>query len=166
MKVLCLLFCGLHERGRPEGRPPGSSQRGEAGGDALADRLAPRFETPADGHDDLQAVLPDPARIRRPSRRQCRSAVPYRHLDQSPDDTQVQQDRTRRVLKGVGDQLADHQLRHVQGASGDGRAKLGLHPGEEADSPMAGTGDVRPVTVQRHRVCSSCPHGRVPRTAS
>lgn len=47
-------------------------------------------------------------------------------------------------------ETADHQVRHVQGASGDGRARLGMHPGEEADSPVAGTGDVRLVTV-RHR---------------
>lgn len=78
--------------------PRRSSAQGEAGGQAFADRFPHGLEALADGHDDLQALLADPARVSGASHREHRVGVPYLDLHQLTGDPQVQQNRSCGVL--------------------------------------------------------------------
>jgi hypothetical protein len=112
------------------------------GRDALTHRLPANGKALADRPHDLESVLPDAARVRRQDGRHCRTAVPVAHLSGPVFDLQRQQARARRVLSGIGHQLAHHQLNHAHRAAGHRQTAHRLHIRQEATGQLTSLGDL------------------------
>ncbi|CAM5722695.1 D-alanine--D-alanyl carrier protein ligase [Streptomyces violaceorubidus] len=126
---------------------------GHRGPHALAHRLPVHLEALTDGHDDLQPVPADPAGVRGLGHGEHRRAVPHRDFHPVLGQFEIDQRGAGRVLAGVRQQLADHQLHHLHRAVGHRDPPGRAHARQERPGQFPAPGDVAgPALVLRRNL--------------